>query len=79
MAMLARALFDYEGVEAAELSMVCGDILEIEEENESGWFVLNTMFVHRVSCIVFMFVFLHCNSQLPYIFSLRCNAFSFDT
>jgi hypothetical protein len=33
----AKALFDYEAVEASELTVVTGDFLTVEEVNESGW------------------------------------------
>ncbi len=54
----ARALFDYEAVEASELSVYEGDFLTVEEVNESGWCLarkgdengwLPTDYVQRVS------------------------------
>eukprot|EP00808_Paulinella_micropora_P008647 g53428.t1 len=37
MAFIAKALFDYEAVESTELSIVKGDRIIVQEQNESGW------------------------------------------
>eukprot|EP00457_Paulinella_chromatophora_P005719 gb/GEZN01005736.1/.p1 GENE.gb/GEZN01005736.1/~~gb/GEZN01005736.1/.p1 ORF type:complete len:524 (-),score=104.11 gb/GEZN01005736.1/:76-1647(-) len=37
MAFIAKALFDYEAVEPTELSILTGDRIIVQEQNESGW------------------------------------------
>lgn len=37
MAYTAKALFDYDAVEDTELTIFVGDVVIVEEDNESGW------------------------------------------